>query len=127
MLGTGESPGSIRNQVGRSLNEMRECVAREDVLGLANHTRFLIALASPHLRNLGEEDRKALRVPSRAELLARGVEVDEALWEACMGILERLLPILAQAGMYAYVEGEVGNADDLALTGDESQGTAAQE
>jgi hypothetical protein len=113
----GESPGSIRNQIGRSLNEIRECVSREDPLALANHVRFMVALAAPHLREKEPAVREKLKLPRMAPGKMDDAEA-VALYEACMGVLEELLPILAEAGLYAFVTADEGDASDLALSAD---------
>lgn len=110
-----ESPGSIKNQVGRSLNEIRDCVSREDVVALANHVRYLVAISSPLVE---DKKRESLRVGQ--------VENAGELFERCMRVLEELLPILAAKGMYAWVAGDVGDAGDLALGAEEDTGEGAE-
>lgn len=108
-----ESPGNIRNQIGRSLNLIRENVEQEDPWGLANHVRLLVALSSPHLT---DEERKGLRI-------VREPRDEGELFESCMGVLERLLPILARKGLYAFLTSDPSDASDMALT-DEDSATA---
>lgn len=108
-FGMGESPGSIRNQVGRSLNLIRECVQLEDVDSLANHLRYLIALCSPLLE--GEK---------LEEFRVKDSENESAMYEGCMVVLEKLLPILANKGYYAKVVDSYNDGSSIALTDDEA-------
>lgn len=110
-----ESPGNIRNQVGRSLNEIREAVTAEDVLSIANHVRLLVALSSPHLKDLSDDIKAKLRFPSS------GVDTEALVFERAMSVLETLLPILAERGLYAFLPGDIGDGSGIALTG-ESEG-----
>lgn len=95
MFGGMESSGNIRYQVGQTLNSIRERVAEEDTMGLCNQIRLLVALCSPHLRRL-EIDFATLRVPD--------VDDESETFEAAMKVLETLLPHLADAKLYAFVE-----------------------
>jgi hypothetical protein len=105
----GESPGSVRNQVGRSLNAIRDCVTAEDPYAIANHVRLLVALASPYLAGSRERESFTIGRPPPGE--------DEEVWlmERCMSVLEALLPVLADHGLYAYVSDDLGDARSLAL------------
>lgn len=113
---TGESPGSIKNQIGRGLIAMQECVERKDLTGFIYHTRFLITRARPLV---GEAERKRLVLPeidppkSRAEAWA--------LFEKMNIIVEDLLTILAGRGIYAWTAPEEGDASAFALKGEKAE------
>ena len=104
-----ESPGSVKNQVGRSLIVIRNAVEREDTLAVANHTRLLVALSSPYIL---EADRPKLELPA-------DTGDDDKLFEACMRIVETLLGILAANGIYAYSPPQTTSAADLAVRDEE--------
>lgn len=122
MYGAGESPGRLQNQVGRSLIAIREAVASEDAFLVANHLRLLVAVSAPKLK---PEELSRFRIPEVVGGRDRhGVEARK-LFGKCMDILADLLTVLSERGVYAYNEGELGDASGLALgaigDGDDSE------
>jgi hypothetical protein len=101
-----ESGGSVRYQIGQSLNAIRAAVDAEDPLSLANHCRLLVALASPYL-----EDQEIHRISNS--------EDEGEIWESCMTLIEQVLPILSSKGLYAYVSADFKDGKSLALTDEE--------
>lgn len=113
-------PGSAKNQIGRALLRISDCVTNEDAPGAANQTRWLVVLAAPFLLDLKPEERAQLKIPSEDEVTS---EAD--LLEKCFAIVEFLLPILAESNVYAYMAPDVESADEIALTGaDAAEGGA---
>lgn len=106
MGGFGESPGSIRNQVGRSLNIIRDWIDRENVDMVQNHVRYLVSLVSPILEG---DERKSLMA------YFKETEDEREVYEDCMNALDMLLPILAERGYYARVQKKYTKGGELAL------------
>lgn len=104
-----ESPGSIRNQIGRSLNAIRECVEAEDDYGAANHFRLLVAFTSPHTT---EEQRKKMIVVRDAD------DDPERTFNAVFAGIEVLMPILASQGLFTWTRGEPGEWEEGEEAGD---------
>lgn len=124
MFGAGESPGSIRNQVGRSLNSIRDAVSQEDVLSVANHVAFLVAISSPKLTT---EEEKELRLPEMPAGKDRDGSQQRRLFNDCMCVLAKLLRILSDKGLYAYKDSETGDARGLALKDEDDAPSGAEE
>lgn len=121
MYGAGESPGSIRNQVGRSINSIRDALERDDALGVANHVALLVAIASPKLK---PEELEKLQVPAMPAGRDRDGSHAHALVHECLKILAQVLTHLSDRGIYAYKDAETGDARGLALRDDdEPQGS----
>lgn len=112
MYGASESPGSIRNQIGRSLNAIRENIEQEEPLAVANHLRDLISNTSP---KTDEKDRKKWKEHLRDARDAAD------LFDRCMEVKEELLIVLARQGLYAWNEAPPGNAGKLALRGPDAE------
>lgn len=113
----GESPGSIRNQVGRSLNSVREAIDQGDVLKVADHLALLVAISAP---KLSPEQMRAFAVPEISDKRDRDGTQQARLFRACMKILAELLCALSSKGLYAYNESEYGDGSSLALGGEEA-------
>lgn len=113
MYGAGESPGSIRNQIGRSLNAIRDRVEEKDVAGVADHLALLVAISSPKLQ---PEEREKFQIPSVEGGRDRHGERAHKLFKDCMRILAELLAVLSDRGLYSYKESELGDASGLALS-----------
>ena len=99
-----ESPGNIRNQLGRSLNMIRLNIEQEDIEGLANHTRFLVTLCHPYLDQEQDYTFKGTPGNDPAKVFDRSME-----------IIQQVLNNMSQRGVYAWIEGEIGDAAELAL------------
>lgn len=112
-----ESSGSIRTQIGQSLNAMRDHVNAGDALGVADHLAFMIAIASP---KLSPEEMQKLELPAMQEGKDRNGSKQRELFSACMKTLAELLCILSEKGLYAYRDVPIGDATDLAITDPEN-------
>lgn len=112
MFSASESPGNIKNQVGRSLNAIREQIEQEDVMGLANQTRLLLAIASP---KLPKEARGKLKMPTMPDGRDRDGTGMQKVFEACLQLVEDILCLLAEQNIYAWTDSEAGDAGELAL------------
>jgi len=89
------------------LNECRDRIREGNVLGLADAVEYLVTLSSPHL------DERQL-----AGLVIVQIEDEMKLFKRCQEVLRTILPILARAGLYAYLTPDVGDATGFALKGE---------
>lgn len=123
-----ESPGSISNQIGRSINAIRDCVENDDVLGVGDHLRMLIALVAPKLDeperaqlvmpvlDLRDERRGRLTGRARGRRGARRVERMHRFYVECMDLFARVLVFVSAKNLYAYTSAPQGDGgSELAL------------
>lgn len=111
------SPGSIRNQVGYSLNSVREAVDAGDVLAVGNHLAFLKALCAPKMTL---DQRASIQVPPLPEGRDRDGSAARRYFMDCMRMLEALLVILSEGGLYSWNEPAPGDASGLRLPEEDS-------
>ncbi len=106
-----QSPGTIRNQVGKCLNNIHLNVEQADGIGTLNFTRLLKALAYPIL------EREPKRHERVRELLAAASEATDFVsgFEACFNAIEEILSVLSKYNLYAFQEISVGDASELAV------------
>jgi hypothetical protein len=90
------NPGNLRWQIGLILMRIADEVRTENLGGVRNHLRLLIALARPWLRAEKNTDGKP-----RAFTLPPDMEDDDEEYEACMMLLEQVIEILADKGIVA--------------------------
>lgn len=117
-----ESVGSIRNQIGRSLNIIQMNIEQEDLAGVSNQVRLLKAKLSvyfspgkSHCASCGVKKTGSDR--DEYDGITPATEDDRnARFEACMIQLEYLLQIATRHKIYARPSRKVGNAAHLALT-----------
>ena len=102
-----DNEGNVVKQLGRSLNRIRDNVEQEDVLGIANHTRFLVAHCAPYIL-----DRSKYQLP-------KTMDESPVIFDRCMEIVEDLLCELSERGIYAWQDTEPGDASGLALGDDD--------
>ena len=103
MAGWGDNEGNVVKQLGRSLNAIRQNVEQEDVEGVANHTRLMVAICAPYVK-----DRTAYALPDR--------DADrDIVFSRCMEIVELVLIEMSDKGIYAWKDTELGDGTDLAL------------
>lgn len=102
-----DNEGNVVKQLGRSLNMIRLNVEQEDVRGLANHTRLLVAICAPYVNDRG------------VYALPRDVDDEADVMEKCMEVVESLLIEMSTRGIYAWKEEAPGDASGLALGDDD--------
>ena len=105
MKGT-ESPGSIRNQLGRGLNAIRDNVEQVDVPGVMNHTRLMKATLAPFFSE--EKIREYKEIPPESE-------DTEEQFEFEMQRIEFMLRLAADNKQYAFLPDQVGDGSLLSL------------
>lgn len=122
----GENGGTIRFQIGASLDRIQAAVDVGDAYGLADHLTLLVAKCSPILTGLSNDERAALIVPSLRPGRDRTGAEAQRLFQDCMRILAALLCHMAERKHYAYVEPAPGDGRALALKGEEPEEAAVE-
>lgn len=108
-----ERPDSIRWQIGRSFEKIRECIDQEQPGRLLNHVELLVALVEPKLVGLTEEKRKGLQL---AEVdLKRDFDGKEArkAFRSALDVIRALTPILSENGLYSWTAPRPGDGSGL--------------
>lgn len=117
----GESPGSVRNQIGRTLLRIDENIEQEDVLGIENHIRALKAKLSVYFKSgthhcVACGSKKAGGEREAFEAIKARDGADPAIrFEQAMLRLEFLLRIATRQKIYARPMRAVGDANHLAI------------
>lgn len=93
--------GGIRWQVGRTLDDMRLCILRGDVLTLADLTRFLLTVASPHIP---QKERTELIMPECDIGWDFDGDTSGRVMEDCLTLTERILGCLKKRGIYTLAD-----------------------
>lgn len=98
-----ESPGNIRNQVGKCLLDIGMNIEQQDPVGVENFVRYLEALSKPILlKDQNGATEKLNEIRSRP---------DASSFENQMELVELILVCLSEKNLYAFKETEFMESD----------------
>lgn len=103
--------GQIGYQLGACINDIRDCVRRQDLAGVKNHVRLMYMVCHP---KLSKDERAAYHT-----LPVDDDDEDDwsIIFEWQMQRGQFLLDAMAERNIYAWTESPIQDAGELALDG----------